>query len=737
MRTAVPSSAELDQDFKVVTFQADSALLRELGERLVGQPHIALAELIKNAYDADATLCTISIDNDEIVVTDNGHGMTSDDFFKNWMTIGTRNKQDRVHSQNLKRDVTGSKGVGRLSAQFLAHTLEMVTVSRENSTEQLRAFVDWNAAIDAGTLMNAKAFYKREARKTYFPGTKNHGTSIVMKTLKQEWNRDAVRDLGRQLWMIQSPIQRYGNLAARKTEKNDFRITLSSPFKEVSDAFDRQMNAALENNIATISGELKREGTEASAHIEVEFRTGERYSENFEIDPLIEHAKWHIKVFNLSGRQSGGIDVATVRKYFEKFGGVQVYDANFRLPYYGIEQDWLGIEYDHSHRKNRSNLLPERLQVRRALNDLPTQGRIFGVVSVDTGREARKVGKKQKRNGDFLKIQITRDRLVANQSYQTLRNAVRWSLDYYATRQRLKEQAKINIRQPEERAEDKLHLIRQLANSALESHPKDQDLAILAGEIGDLSTIVAQEREAEHAARTLLGPLASAGMAALALEHENRKEIRRARRLARRLWRIGEEMEDPRIGQISGQLKDLIMKIEEARKVFAPLMDEEDRREVEALAATPVLEKVIENVRPLVSGMRFSVEVPSEIYFPAATFAEWNSLFQNLFLNASNATLDKDDRQVLCLGGRTGRAIWIRVEDNGFGVDRERSDELFEPFKRFTAVSEERRALGLGGNGLGLTIVRTIAAGRRVRVGFVRPSDGWSTAFQLSWGSSR
>ena len=79
--------------YEAVKFQADSALLRELGERLVGQPHIALAELIKNAYDADATLCTISINDNEITVTDNGHGMTEDEFLKHWMTIGTRNKQ--------------------------------------------------------------------------------------------------------------------------------------------------------------------------------------------------------------------------------------------------------------------------------------------------------------------------------------------------------------------------------------------------------------------------------------------------------------------------------------------------------------------------------------------------------------------------------------------------------------------------------------------------------------------
>ncbi|MEI6128403.1 MAG: hypothetical protein WCQ99_17805, partial [Pseudomonadota bacterium] len=40
---------------EVALFSVDSMLLRELGERLVGRPHIALAELVKNSYDADAT----------------------------------------------------------------------------------------------------------------------------------------------------------------------------------------------------------------------------------------------------------------------------------------------------------------------------------------------------------------------------------------------------------------------------------------------------------------------------------------------------------------------------------------------------------------------------------------------------------------------------------------------------------------------------------------------------------
>jgi len=45
-----------------LNFTVDSALLKELGERLVGKPHIALAELVKNGYDADATEVIIDLD---------------------------------------------------------------------------------------------------------------------------------------------------------------------------------------------------------------------------------------------------------------------------------------------------------------------------------------------------------------------------------------------------------------------------------------------------------------------------------------------------------------------------------------------------------------------------------------------------------------------------------------------------------------------------------------------------
>lgn len=99
------------------------------------------------------------------------------------------------------------------------------------------------------------------------------------------------------------------------------------------------MKIALKNHFALISGELEREGKKTNAHVEVSFSSGEHYSENFTLEPLVGHAKWEIRIFNLSDRQPGGIDVGTARNYFERFGGVLVYNAGFRLPYYGVKQD--------------------------------------------------------------------------------------------------------------------------------------------------------------------------------------------------------------------------------------------------------------------------------------------------------------------------------------------------------------------------------------------------------------
>ena len=66
-----------------------------LGRESVSKVESALIELIKNTYDADATMCYIlfDVENDSIFLIDDGSGMTKKIIEDNWMMIGTDNKK--------------------------------------------------------------------------------------------------------------------------------------------------------------------------------------------------------------------------------------------------------------------------------------------------------------------------------------------------------------------------------------------------------------------------------------------------------------------------------------------------------------------------------------------------------------------------------------------------------------------------------------------------------------------
>lgn len=720
--------------YDAIQFQADSALIRELGERLVGAPHIALAELVKNAYDADATRCTISLDRNRIVVSDNGHGMTEEEFADRWMTIGTTNKQRTGLSRYLGRNVSGSKGVGRLSTQFLAHKMQMVTVAREGAPGALHALVDWDDAVTKARLTQAQALYRLEDKaRTTFPAGSSWGTTVVMERTKHDWDVDDIRNLGRDLWMLQSPFDNYGRSTSRNTDNADFQVSFETSLPGLEDTFAGQMQAAIENDIATISGELTRSGDKVVSQISVRFRDGEEHSARF-VDEggFVGSARWQIRVYNLAGRQESGVAVDTAREYFRRFG-VMMYDAGFRLPYYGAKNDWLGIEYDHSHRRKYSDLLPESMRVQRALNDLPSQGRLLGVVSIDTGSEDRNASDEQHETGDYLKILVTRDRLVDNKAFAQLRTAVRRSLDFYATRQRIRVARTEDIVRPERSPAIGIRVLDQLIREAIDKYPYDDTIAAIQHEAEALQTSIDQQLSADNAARSLLGPLASAGMAALAMEHENVKEVRMARSHVRSLRRIATESGDERLETVAGNLEGWLERFDATRQLFSPLLNSEDRDTVEPLAAGAVIEETIRGITPLVPDLSFETDVPRNLILPSATFAEWYALLQNVMLNASNSMLDVPRPRLSIVGERDGRVSKLRISDVGSGIDLDRAKRLFSPFERDQHISDERRALALGGMGLGLTIVRMIADQRGCSVGFVQPEPGFSTTFEMSW----
>jgi len=705
-----------------IRFTVDSALLQELGERLVGQAHIALAELIKNSFDADATLVEVDVGDGVIEITDDGHGMDFDAFKAFWMRIGSPHK-DRRRISPGGRGVTGSKGVGRLSAQFLANRIELTT--KAEGHKALTARVDWRRAVQAKDLTKATAEWQYVGSGKFAGGAK-HGTRIRLLDVKQEWDADALVQLGRELWPLQPPFAAEGSDAG-------FRVALTTPDEEAKKEFELQMKAVFELWDARITGKVIRTGKRKGRRVaRIQFKDGVVVEREEDLSSLkLAAADFEIRVFSLHHRQSFGIRVEDARNYLRRYGGVHVYDGGFHLPYYGPDVDWLGIEQDHAHRLSKSKLLPEEFQVTEGMNFLPTNSRLYGVVQIDTGAERAVATEQQREKGEVLSIQISRDRLIDNRPYRELSEAVRWSIDHWAMEEARRRWAVIK--------EDREPLPRQAGRleDVLDSYSGRIDDDILEDLRKQLRLFIeAAESEARVGAGQagLLGSLATAGISAIAIEHETGRHLAQLERIGRRLRRYARERKEPDLKEMAEEVGGWIRTNREARSLFGAFMDDESREAILDLDAKSTIEATVRQARLLLRGLEVDLDdIDRDLRLPPGRYAEWTAVFQNILVNAANATLDSEERLVDVSSSRNGPNAALYFQDTGSGVDVSGSEELFEPFTRRQTISADRRNLGAGGTGLGLTIVRMVASNLDCNVAFVEPDEGFSTCFRLSW----
>lgn len=124
-----------------------------LGRESVSKVESALIELIKNTYDADASLCYLLFDseNDSIYLIDNGVGMTKKIIEDNWMMIGTDNKK-KEYISTKKRIKSGEKGIGRFALDRLGGVCELFTKSN-NEHHTIRWKTNWNSFEEEGKVL--------------------------------------------------------------------------------------------------------------------------------------------------------------------------------------------------------------------------------------------------------------------------------------------------------------------------------------------------------------------------------------------------------------------------------------------------------------------------------------------------------------------------------------------------------------------------------------------------------
>src|SRR6266853_4313471 len=129
-------------------FRFSSDILRRLGEELNPSVEHGIVELAKNAYDADATEFTVTLQSVEkpggtLVITDNGDGMNVDEIKGGWLVIG-QSRKSGLKRTGKGRIPAGYKGLGRLAALRLGETATVITRPKSQDTQH-ELTIDWKA----------------------------------------------------------------------------------------------------------------------------------------------------------------------------------------------------------------------------------------------------------------------------------------------------------------------------------------------------------------------------------------------------------------------------------------------------------------------------------------------------------------------------------------------------------------------------------------------------------------
>ena len=219
-----------------VQFKISSALKTIIGKELITDDFIAMFELVKNSFDANAKRVDITLESlgskgAKIVIQDNGDGMDKDDIVGKWLFVAysaKKKQQDYRDKIAGGRIFAGAKGIGRFSCDRLGEGLKIYSKKKGQKGSWHVLKVDWRRfEVDAEKeFQNIPAEY---ASQDAIPYDLRHGTVLEITALRgHDWGRDKLLRLRRSLERLVNPNQ--------ENDAKNFQIHLQCPDEQIEDA---------------------------------------------------------------------------------------------------------------------------------------------------------------------------------------------------------------------------------------------------------------------------------------------------------------------------------------------------------------------------------------------------------------------------------------------------------------------------------------------------------------------
>ena len=355
---------------KSLTFDVSSGLKSVLGKELITDEQVALFELVKNSFDAQAKRVRLFFGENRIIVADDGIGMSLSDIKEKWLFVAYSSKRDvnRTTEASFRETVAkrkhfaGSKGIGRFSTDRLGEKVLLQTKPKSPASDPVhRVSVDWSLfdTDHKQRFEQIEAIYESSPDWFGLPAELHmghHGTIVEILDTYKIWTRDEILNVKRGLAKLINPF-------GAKTD--GFRITIQAPSESKADAVERKRAEADGEELRpdiVVNGDVGNfifsTLQEKTTFIEVMLTDKGKYVESKLVDrgeiiyrvrepnpfSLLETSGFRCQVFFLN--QSAKLTFAKrVGLPSVKFGSIFLFRNDFRVYPIGEEaDDWFGVD---------------------------------------------------------------------------------------------------------------------------------------------------------------------------------------------------------------------------------------------------------------------------------------------------------------------------------------------------------------------------------------------------------
>ncbi|MFE1235191.1 ATP-binding protein [Streptomyces tendae] len=625
-------------------------ILIRLGEELIPHPDLGVIELVRNAYDADATRSVVQLHNatqpgGTLVVDDDGDGMTAEEIREGFLLIGRSSKPGTPDSRSSRRRI-GEKGLGRLAALRLGRRVELVSRPRSEPGVEYSLVIDWS------DYEAVRSVEEVELEIVSRPTSKAAGTSLTVHRLKQGFDKEQMERLARAMRLLTGFFN---------DEVTNFTATLIAPqFEQVSSAvnhsfFDEceyKLEAHLDEDgyASAVLYDWRGQVITRGDHIDVapDTSSGRLQSPLRYQAPAASFELWMFllnkRSFELRGSKRRYTDL---RPWLRVVGGVHLFHRGLRVHPYGDQGfDWLDL-----------NLLRARSPELR-----PSTNTSVGRVSVE--------------DPDGLLIPKT-DRMgfQENSAFIELREFARSATDWAAReRKRIRDIERLGKPAPTSRSES--------GPSARHKPPHKVST--------DHSTVT------EHEGQTELLPLAPSP---LIRRHEPVLPVVPLERLLYR-WLATRGILSSALAALP--VDEAVGATESQALTTAASAIHSESFGVEALDLNEAVKRSLSALRPLLEKQEIILidEIRDESILVAGSTSDLTSIVWNLSANSLTSLAqanDLDVRNILVRTGIAGDRAVLEFSDSGPGIIDVDLTDMWRP----GVTGKGRKSTGLG-----LTVVR-------------------------------